>query len=57
MPYMKTVVDHYAARPDIKVVVGGAPVTQAWADEIGAAGFGADANDAVTIVDRLVKAA
>jgi 5-methyltetrahydrofolate--homocysteine methyltransferase len=56
MPYMKQVVEHFQGRPEVKVVVGGAPVTQAYADEIGAAGYGADANDAVTVVDTLIKA-
>jgi 5-methyltetrahydrofolate--homocysteine methyltransferase len=57
MPYMKQVVEHFQDRPGIRVVVGGAPVTQAYADEIGAAGYGGDANDAVAVVDRLVQAA
>jgi 5-methyltetrahydrofolate--homocysteine methyltransferase len=57
MPYLRDVVAHYAGNDAVKVVVGGAPVTQGFADEIGAAGYGADANDAVTIVDRLVQAA
>jgi 5-methyltetrahydrofolate--homocysteine methyltransferase len=32
----------------IKVLVGGAPVTQEWADEIGADGFAPDAPEAVS---------
>ncbi len=41
-------------RPGVKVLVGGAPVTQAWADEIGADGFGEDAIGAVDVARRLV---
>ncbi len=41
-------------RPQVKVLVGGAPVTQAWADEIGADGFGEDAIGAVDVARRLV---
>jgi len=38
-----------------KVVVGGAPVTQAYADKIGADGYAADAASAVDIVKRLLN--
>ncbi|MGD2250814.1 MAG: corrinoid protein [Candidatus Methanofastidiosia archaeon] len=34
-------------RENVKIMVGGAPVTQEFADSIGADGFGADARDAV----------
>lgn len=37
-----------------KVVIGGAPVTQDFADEIGADGFAADAGTAVSLARRLV---
>jgi 5-methyltetrahydrofolate--homocysteine methyltransferase len=57
MPYMKQVVDQFADRPEIKIVLGGAPVTQQYADELGADGYGKDANDAVTIVDRIFQRA
>lgn len=53
MPYMRDVVAAFSQRPEIKVVVGGAPVTQAYAQEIGAVGYGHDANEAVKVVDRL----
>ncbi len=33
------------------IIVGGAPVTQAWADEIGANGFARDAVEAVKVLD------
>ncbi len=41
-------------RKDIKVVVGGAPVTQQFAQQIGADGYASDANKAVRLVDELV---
>jgi len=52
MPYMKNVVDHFKGNEDVKVLIGGAPVTGNYADEIGADGFGKDANEAVTAVER-----
>jgi corrinoid protein of di/trimethylamine methyltransferase len=41
-------------RPQVKVIVGGAPVTQSWADEIGADGYGRDALSAVALAKSLV---
>jgi corrinoid protein of di/trimethylamine methyltransferase len=41
-------------RPQIKVMVGGAPVTRTWAEEIGADGFSEDAIGAVTVAKELV---
>ena len=41
----------------IKVLVGGAPVTQAYADEIGADGYAADAGGATTMAKELIKTA
>jgi 5-methyltetrahydrofolate--homocysteine methyltransferase len=46
---MKPVVDHFRDR-DVKIVVGGAVITQDFADDIGADGFGLDASDAVRAV-------
>jgi len=43
-------------RDGVKVIVGGAPVTRAWADEIGADGFGEDAVGAVAVARTLVGA-
>lgn len=43
------------AHPSVSVIVGGAPVTQAYADSIGADGYGRDANAAVSLARRLVK--
>ncbi len=57
MPSMKTVVDRFRDRPDVRIVVGGAPVTGEFAREIGADGFGEDANEAVQVVERLLEPA
>ena len=41
-------------REKYKVIVGGAPVTQEFADQIGADGYGADASRAVSVAKKLV---
>lgn len=41
-------------RSEVKVLVGGAPVTRAWADEIGADGYAEDATAAVAEADGLL---
>jgi 5-methyltetrahydrofolate--homocysteine methyltransferase len=41
-------------RDQVKIVVGGAPVTQEYADSIGADGYAADASAAVNLVRRLL---
>jgi 5-methyltetrahydrofolate--homocysteine methyltransferase len=41
----------------VKVIVGGAPLSQAFADEIGADGYGYDASNAVTLVKKLTGVA
>jgi 5-methyltetrahydrofolate--homocysteine methyltransferase len=55
MPYMKTVVEHFKETP-VHVVIGGAPVTDRYAQEIGASGYGTDANQAVKALDKLFAA-
>ncbi len=47
---MRPVVEHFKDRDDIKIVVGGAVITQEFADDIGADGYGVDASDAVRAV-------
>lgn len=57
MGRMKEVVELLAARgvrDRVRVLVGGAPITQAYADEIGADGYGEDASEAVAAANRLV---
>lgn len=39
---------------DVKILVGGAPVNQKWADEIGADGYAGNAVDAVRLIDQMV---
>ena len=36
------------------VLIGGGPVTQKWADEIGADGYAKDAEDAVSVASALI---
>src|SRR3954462_9772611 len=57
MTYMKTVIDrfHEAGRTDIKFAVGGAPISQMFADEVGADGYGANASAAVDLFLRLAS--
>jgi 5-methyltetrahydrofolate--homocysteine methyltransferase len=60
MVNMKTVIDLVRKRgleDKIRVVVGGAPVTQAFAEEIGADAYGYDANHAVGVIKELVGVA
>jgi 5-methyltetrahydrofolate--homocysteine methyltransferase len=58
MPAMKTTVDALKAAglTDVKVLIGGAPITQQFADEIGADGYAADAASAVDKVRQLIAA-
>jgi len=48
--------DNLGMRSKVKVIVGGAPVTDNWADEIGADGHGEDAVGAVAVAKKLVGA-
>jgi 5-methyltetrahydrofolate--homocysteine methyltransferase len=57
MPSMKTTIDALTAaglRHRVKVIVGGAPVTEAYARQIGADGFSPDASRAVSLVKELI---
>ena len=42
-------------RSQVKVIIGGAPVTRQWAEEIGADGYSKDAAGAVTLVQNLLQ--
>ena len=57
MTYMKTVIDGFQAAGlgHIKMAVGGAPITQMFADQIGADGYGANASAAVDLFLRLAR--
>jgi 5-methyltetrahydrofolate--homocysteine methyltransferase len=55
MPQMKTVIEALKeAGIGVPVMIGGAPVTQSYADEIGAAGYAPDAASAVDMAKELV---
>jgi 5-methyltetrahydrofolate--homocysteine methyltransferase len=55
MPYMKEVVDAVkgSGLDGVRTVIGGAPVTQQFADEIGACGYAPDAASAVEVVQQV----
>ncbi|MBC8441071.1 MAG: corrinoid protein [Deltaproteobacteria bacterium] len=58
MPMMKQTIDaivESGLRDQVKILVGGAPVTQSFADEIGADGFAADAGAASKLAKSLVN--
>jgi len=57
MPNQKEVIDSLketGIRENVKVIVGGAPVSQSWADRIGADGYGENASAAVKVVKKLM---
>ncbi len=57
MPSMKTSIEaleEAGLRDKVKVIIGGAPVTQKYADEIGADGYARDAAAAATLVKNLL---
>lgn len=59
MSYMKQIIDTLESeglRSNVKVMVGGAPVSAAFAREIGADGFSSNANEAVTLAKTLISA-
>jgi len=58
MPAMKTTLEALQStgvRDRVKVLIGGAPVTQRYADEIGADGYGENATVAVSLARRLIR--
>ena len=57
MPAMKTTIEALktaGVRGSVKVLVGGAPVTAQYANEIGADGYGENANSAVALARKLL---
>ena len=57
MPTMKTVIDEIkeaGLREQVKVMIGGAPITQGYADEIGADGYARDAASGVDVAKQLL---
>ncbi len=58
MPSMKTTIDALTAaglRNHIKVIIGGAPVTESYSNQIEADGFSPDASRAVNLVNDLLS--
>ena len=59
MPYQKELIDtlqELKIREQFIVLVGGGPINQQWADEIGADGYGETAMDAVNIATQKINA-
>ncbi len=59
MPHMKDTVkalEQAGVRDQIKIMIGGAPVTQKYADEIGADGYSENAAGAVSLARKLIAA-
>jgi corrinoid protein of di/trimethylamine methyltransferase len=57
LPEQRTVIEALkkeGLRDKVKVIIGGAPASMEWAEEIGADGYGADAAEAVEVVKRLL---
>jgi len=57
MPGMKTTIEAFkeaGLRDQVKIIIGGAPVTQRYADEIGADGYGRDAASAANLAKDLM---
>ena len=57
MPFMKDLIEALEAaglRDRFKVLVGGGPVTEEWAKQIGADGYGRDAAEAVRVAKELI---
>ena len=57
MPSMKATIDALVSadlRDKVKVMIGGAPVTDDYADQIGADGYSSDASRAVNLAKSLV---
>lgn len=58
MPGMAQVIEMLKAeglRDKVKVIIGGAPISQAFAQKIGADGYSANAVEAVKLLDRLME--
>lgn len=58
MPMIKTTIDHVkesGLRDQIKILVGGAPVDQGFADEVGADGYAPDASSATNVAKALAS--
>jgi 5-methyltetrahydrofolate--homocysteine methyltransferase len=57
MPMMRTIIEaieEAGLRNRVKIIIGGAPITQPYADEIGADGYAPDASSSVRMTKRLL---
>ncbi|TYB94765.1 MAG: cobalamin-binding protein [Kosmotoga sp.] len=55
MPNVITALENDELRDKVKVIVGGAPVSESYAQEIGADGYSEDSTGAVELLRKLVK--
>jgi 5-methyltetrahydrofolate--homocysteine methyltransferase len=58
MSYMRDVIDTIRSarlKKGVKIIIGGAPITQSFADEIDADGYAPEAESAVTLVKNLLN--
>lgn len=58
IPMLKDLIEYFKAigiREKYKIMVGGGAVTQKYAEEIGADGYGADAIEAVAVAEKLIS--
>ena len=58
MPNMGKTIDAFeesGLREEVKIMVGGAPLSQEFADDMGADGYGKDAMDCVALARRLIE--
>lgn len=58
MPNMKTTIEALKSaglRDNVKVIIGGAPITESYAQQIGADGYAPDASRAVSTAESLLK--
>ena len=59
MPNMKTTIEaiqQAGLRDKVQIIIGGAPVTQDYANQIGADGYSADASRAASLIKNLMEA-
>ena len=57
MAYMPVLIEELSElgiREEFKIMVGGAPVTKEWANEIGSDGYAKDAVEAVTVAKKML---
>ncbi len=60
MPYMKVVINAFQEEEDLRdvvICVGGAPVSEMFAEEIGADGYAADASSAIELFQKMYPVA